>query len=69
MCDLDEYIWSPKDINLCNILKRDCEELAQIQIHEFLFGSNGHITEPKYIVKEFTKRRINNSSEKNINTL
>ena len=63
MCDIDEYIWSPKDINLYNLLTQ-CESYAQIQIHEFLFGSNGHIRQPKYIVKEFTKRRINNSTEK-----
>jgi hypothetical protein len=62
MCDIDEYIWSPKDINLCNVLKH-CEELGQIQIHQILFGSNGHITQPKYIVKEFTKRRLHNSND------
>ena len=63
MCDIDEYIWSPKDINLCNVLN-ECEGLGQIQIHQILFGSNGHITQPKYTVKEFTKRRLNNSHDK-----
>ena len=63
MCDIDEYIWSPKDINLCNVLK-ECEGLGQIQIHQILFGSNGHIAQPKYTVKEFTKRRLNNYEDK-----
>ena len=64
MCDIDEYIWSSKDINLCNVLLTHCEGLAQIQIQQVLFGSNGHITQPKYVVKEFTKRRLNNSDDK-----
>jgi len=64
MCDIDEYIWSPKEINLGDVLINHCEGLAQIQIREFLFGSNGHITQPKCIVKEFTKRRLDNFENK-----
>jgi len=59
MVDLDEYAWSKLDINLYNVLK-NCNDLYQIQITECLFGSNGHISQPKYLVKSFTKRRINN---------
>jgi hypothetical protein len=55
MVDLDEYVWSQLDINLKNVLK-PCEYLGQIQIRQKLFGSNGHISQPKQIVKEFTKR-------------
>jgi hypothetical protein len=54
--DLDEYVWSKNDIDLTKILK-NCEFFSQIQINENLFGSNGHITQPKFIVKSFTKRR------------
>jgi len=56
MIDLDEYVWSKIDVKLSNVLK-NCEHLSQIQISETLFGSNGHIKQPKYIVKSFTKRK------------
>ena len=55
MVDLDEYVWSKMDTNLCNILKIG-EGCSQIQIRQTLFGSNGYINQPKYIVKSFTKR-------------
>ena len=42
MVDLDEYMWSPMDVNLCSILAQ-CEHLGQIQVRDTLFGSNGHI--------------------------
>jgi hypothetical protein len=64
ICDLDEYIWSQKDVNLCNVLKTFCKDIGQIQIYQFLFGSNGHIKQPKHIVKEFTKRRLNYVDDK-----
>jgi len=56
MVDMDEYVWSKMEVNLTNILK-NCEKLSQIQICETPFGSNGHIKQPKYIVKSFTKRK------------
>ena len=55
MVDMDEYVWSKMDLNLCNVLKNS-ENLAQIQIRQTLFGSNGHLTQPKFLVKSFTKR-------------
>ena len=55
MVDIDEYVWSKQRINLCEILQ-ECEELGQIQLRESLFGSNGHITQPRTIVNSFTKR-------------
>jgi hypothetical protein len=61
MVDLDEYVWSKLDVNLVNVLK-SCEHLAQIQICETLFGSNGHIIQPEFIVKSFTKRKMDNKS-------
>jgi len=55
MVDLDEFVWSSLDVNLSNVLKFH-DNFAQIQIREHLFGSNGHISQPKYLVKSFTKR-------------
>lgn len=57
--DLDEYVWSKININLCYVLKQT-ESFAQLQIREKLFGSNGHITQPNSIVKSFTKRQHDN---------
>lgn len=61
--DLDEYVWSKIDTNLCNILKSS-ENYAQIQIRQTIFGSNGHIAQPKYIVKSFTKKIKDNSNDR-----
>ena len=55
MCDLDEFIWSSRDINLKNILKV-CEHFSQIQIDSNIFGYNGYEQQPKYVVPYFTKR-------------
>ena len=55
MIDLDEYVWSPKDIRLDKVLK-GFERYGQIQMKEALFGSNGHVTQPSSIVESFTKR-------------
>jgi len=56
MCDLDEFVWSPDHIDL-KIILNQCSHLAELQVAQTLFGSNGHITQPKSIVKSFTKRR------------
>ena len=54
MVDLDEYMWSPQDVNLCGILGQ-CEHLGQVQVRDTLFGSNGHIEQPRGIVQNFTR--------------
>ena len=56
--DLDEYVWSPKAVHLGDVLRMGCEHLGQIQIHQLLFGSNGHVKQPDSLVKHFTKREI-----------
>jgi hypothetical protein len=56
MCDLDEFVWTTQNIDLKYVLSQ-CIELAQIQMVQTLFGSNGHITQPKSLVESFTKRR------------
>lgn len=56
MVDLDEFVWSKLDINLCNIL-RSAETYGQLQIRQHMFGSNGYNVQPRYIVQSFTKRK------------
>jgi hypothetical protein len=56
MVDMDEYVWSPKCVNLLDLLNL-CTRLGQIQIFDMLFGSNGHIEQPQSIVASFTKRQ------------
>ena len=56
MVDIDEYLWSTKDINLNNVLSNCCH-LAQIQLRDVLFGSNGHFEQPASVVKGFTMRQ------------
>ena len=68
MVDIDEYVWSKMHVNLSNVLK-NCENLAQIQIRQTIFGSNGHIKQPKYIVKSFTKKIQDNSNDGKIKYL
>lgn len=53
--DLDEYLWSPHYSTLVELLDQ-CKRLGQIQVMNTIFGSNGHITQPKSIVAGFTKR-------------
>jgi glycosyltransferase involved in cell wall biosynthesis len=45
MVDLDEFVWSPRSINLCDVLA-SLDHTAQIQIEHTLFGSNGHVDDP-----------------------
>ena len=65
MVDLDEYAWSPKYINLTDMLDQ-CSNYGQIQVNATFFGSNNHITQPKSIIESFTKRtvEINNANIK-----
>ena len=55
MVDLDEFVWSPRDINL-NAILNNCNHLGQLQIFDTLFGSNGHISQPSSLVNNFTMR-------------
>ncbi len=56
MIDLDEFVWSPRDINISRLLTQYCNQLAQITVINTIYGSNGHIEQPKSIVAGFTKR-------------
>jgi hypothetical protein len=55
ICDLDEFMWSPKSTNLNDILDL-CHDYTQIQVKNTIYGSNGHIEQPSSIVAGFTKR-------------
>ena len=55
--DLDEYLWSPKNIDLKETLKI-CQYISQIQLSHTLYGSNGYEKQPEFLVKSFTKRAI-----------
>lgn len=55
ICDLDEFMWTNQSLHLTYMLDQ-CENLAQIQVEQTLFGSNGHIEQPKSLVASFTKR-------------
>ena len=55
--DLDEYLWSPNNIDLKKELK-NCNSISQIQILHSLYGSNEHIKQPEFLVKSFTKKAI-----------
>ena len=56
MVDLDEYVWSPLSIHLGDVLRMGCTQFGQIQLQEYIYGSNGHVKQPTSIVKYFTKR-------------
>jgi len=53
--DLDEFIYSPKETDIKKILKKYINYSAIISNWVY-FGSNGHKTQPKYVVQGFTKR-------------
>lgn len=55
MVDLDEFMWSPMNVNMKDTLKL-CSRIKQIQVGETRFGSNGHDDQPKSLVAGFTKR-------------
>lgn len=59
--DIDEFIWSPKSINLNHVLN-ELYMYSQIQFRQYVFASNGHVTQPSSVICGFTKRwaeRIN----------
>ena len=53
--DMDEFLYSPAEINIQNILKM-YEDIEMILIDWVHFGSNGHILQPKSVVEGFTMR-------------
>jgi hypothetical protein len=60
--DLDEFLYSPLDIDLKNILMK-YENEEQLNINWVHFGSNGHINQPNLVVPNFTMRGEYNSKK------
>ena len=58
--DLDEFMYSPKEIDIKNILK-NYENEKQLQINWVHFGSSGHIKQPDNVVQNFVYRGEYNS--------
>lgn len=57
VCDIDEYIWSPKFLNLQDACKSlEEENIHYISTPMILFGNNGHKQQPSSIVQSFTRR-------------
>lgn len=53
--DLDEFVYCPsKILDIKNVLKK-YEDYALVELDWVLFGSNGHITQPKSLIEGFTK--------------
>jgi hypothetical protein len=53
--DLDEFLYSPREVNLKNILKK-YESYAGVVANWVWFNSNGHEKQPPLVVEGFTKR-------------
>jgi hypothetical protein len=58
--DLDEFLYSPEEIDIKNILKK-YEQENQLQINWVHFGSSRHITQPNGVVENFLYRGEYNS--------
>lgn len=55
--DMDEYLYSPIEMNLKEVLQKYQEaNITYIQVNWAYFTSNGYINQPKNIVESFTKR-------------
>jgi hypothetical protein len=58
VCDVDEYIWSPLSTNFNDLVSiMDKDNVSIYYTASILFGSNGHLKQPKSIVGSFTKRQ------------
>ncbi len=56
LLDLDEFLYSPKYINLKDALSQIPFHISQIHANWVTFGSNNHITQPISVVQGFDKR-------------
>lgn len=52
--DLDEFVYSPKILDIKEVLRK-YENYALVELDWILFGSNGHINQPKSLIHGFTK--------------
>jgi hypothetical protein len=63
MVDLDEFLWSPRSINITELLMNQCMQIGQIQISCDHYGSSGFVEQPKNIVGHFFMRTKEQPSE------
>jgi glycosyltransferase involved in cell wall biosynthesis len=54
--DLDEFVYSRNGYNTIREYLSSVKNVSQIVIPWKMFGSNGHITQPDSVIKNFTKR-------------
>jgi hypothetical protein len=64
--DLDEFLWSRHSHNLKDVFA-ECNNIAQVQFHHTMFGSNGHITQPPSVIQGFTRRSAENPTKSSWN--
>jgi glycosyltransferase involved in cell wall biosynthesis len=58
ICDVDEYIYARnKCVQIMEVLKKLPPTIEKIWIPWKCFGSNGHTTHPKHVIRSFTKRQ------------
>jgi len=57
--DMDEFLYSPNEINLKNILLK-YDNYSQLVVNWLHFTGNDHILQPLSVVESFTKRAIYN---------
>ena len=54
-CDLDEFIWS-KEGTIADVLKSANDDVGLVILPWEMYGSSGHIEQPKHVVPNFKKR-------------
>jgi hypothetical protein len=60
ICDIDEYIYARnRCVQIMDVLKKIPPNIEKIWIPWKCFGSNGHVTQPKDVIRAFTKRKAN----------
>ena len=68
--DLDEFMYARNGFNnIPEYLNTIDENVDQISVFWKMFGSNGHITQPKSIIKGFTKRIFNKGQKTNCKSI
>ena len=67
--DLDEFMYARNEfLNIPEYLDTLSKDIGNIVIKWKMFGSNGHIEQPKSILKNFTKRKKFGTNDKDFNT-
>lgn len=58
ICDVDEYIYARnKFVQIMDVLKKLPPNVEKIWIPWKCFGSNGHVKQPKDVIRSFTKKQ------------